>query len=300
MFMILIRNTDLIVPVIRSMTQTLIRLLVGCLLILSTACTGPAVTGAFAPTGGPGIMVTEYPLVEQSVDNPDHAGFSRYAQTAVTANHSNRFHDSNETETLNIDLGPYGMHLECNPVPPYSGYALYHGDTLLQGDIARFWPVSPDGLNIEKPGDIAFAFETFRGEKIIASSQGISPWIGQPDEVSHPEALDQDQRLAFASVDGDMSFLGASEQPPLPVENDGQTPYLYRQMIAGSPFVIENHNGLVNLIYQGQNLSYRYDMVVTGLPGDLVILNPGGSGDTAWFFALRDGLWYYVEISFEK
>jgi hypothetical protein len=30
--------------------------------------------------------------------------------------------------------------------------------------------------------------------------------------------------------------------------------------------------------------------------GETSIFNPGSDGHIAWFYALRDGLWYYVEV----
>lgn len=166
------------------MTKTIFLLLVGCFLIISSGCTGPGLAGSSPVGNSPGLVVSEYALVEQSVDNPDHAEFAEFARVTVKGSHANRFHNENETEAINTVLNPYDMHLEGNPVPPYSGYALYQGKTLLQAGIAHFWPVSYDEINIDDPGDFSFPFETFQGEKLIASSQGITP--GPASQVKRP------------------------------------------------------------------------------------------------------------------
>lgn len=93
-----------------------------------------------------------------------------------------------------------------------------------------------------------------------------------------------------------MPFLEYAEQGAAKYESNNQIVSIYQQLIGSSPFAIEDQDGQVNLSFQGRTLSYHYDMVVSGLPETLGNFNPGGSGDTAWFFALRDGLWYYVEV----
>lgn len=67
-------------------------------------------------------------------------------------------------------------------------------------------------------------------------------------------------------------------------------------LLDGHPLYFYDKDGLTHLNYAGDDLPYHYDQVVRQNTGDLAVFNPGTSGGVLWFYALRDGLWYYVEI----
>src|SRR5690606_15632122 len=90
------------------------------------------------------LEVREYPLVEQSKDNPTHLAVQKHVTAAVAAQrHGWRFPGLEEAVSApNHALKPFGFRLEANSAPPFSGYTLYHHETALHSDIAQFWPVS--------------------------------------------------------------------------------------------------------------------------------------------------------------
>ena len=72
------------------------------------------------------------------------------------------------------------------------------------------------------------------------------------------------------------------------------------QILNGEPFYFYVSSdvlpGRIHMHYAGSDLSHSYDRVVHEQQGSTEIFNPGGNGRIAWFYALRDGLWYYVEV----
>ena len=68
------------------------------------------------------------------------------------------------------------------------------------------------------------------------------------------------------------------------------------RLLDGKPFFFFEKGGKFSLSYAGQELPVKYDEVIHGwccLGGEL---NLHGNEHMAWFYARRDGMWYYVEI----
>jgi hypothetical protein len=65
--------------------------------------------------------------------------------------------------------------------------------------------------------------------------------------------------------------------------------------LRGRPFFLFVKDGLTRINYAGQVQPYVYDAIVPGDTPETALFAPGASDDVVWFFALRDGLWYYVE-----
>jgi dipeptidyl aminopeptidase/acylaminoacyl peptidase len=66
-------------------------------------------------------------------------------------------------------------------------------------------------------------------------------------------------------------------------------------VLDGRPIYFYERDGITRMNFDGRDLPYRYDQVVSGNSGELSVFNPGASGRMVWFYALRDGTWYYVE-----
>jgi hypothetical protein len=291
-------------------------------------------TGSGAPL--PLVRVHEYPVVEQSIDSPTHAGFQDRVPGAVTAIRGAwRFPNLEDSISgPNQVLAAFGYRLEINPAPPFSGYALYQGDLEVQRDIAHFWPVS---IHDEggQAGDFLLAFETLTGERLVASSGGISPWPGhEQTEVRTPPVFYQG-RIAYAQsvnggvkvmADGDVLYTGLSDSGAIPhrlvtwahpsgashwaveiagtVILDGQDfneiagydEVFHWQIINAHPFFFFLDNGLTYLSYAGTVQPFFYDYVIRGGHDEASLFNPGSNDQMVWFYALRDGLWYYVEV----
>jgi hypothetical protein len=333
-----------------------VTLLVLCIIGLSGCAQGPS---------APEVKVQEYPLVEQSTDNPTHRTFQDYVPPAVKTRTGVAFQEGGEIAAPNRALAPFGYRLAGNPKPPFSSYALYHGDILVQTDIARFWSVSIKASGTgERSNDFLFPYETLSGEQLAATSTGIISWPGsagnQPGAVTdRPGGLTPPvyfgSRLAYARSMGsgvavdvyagsDLLYSGDDTlETNAPVPVTGQVPEemhtwsdlagtlhwavestLYGsntpagrlvidgqdinqlkkaddvfglQIVASNPLYFYQSAGKVQINFSGKDLPYYYDQVVHDNPPETAMFNPDSESGLVWFYALRDGLWYYVEIS---
>jgi hypothetical protein len=244
------------------------------------------------------FQVHEYALVEQSIDNPNHVEFQQHVPAAVVARRIGwpftRPEDA--IQTPNLALAPFDFRLEVNPTPPFSGYALYHDHLLIQRDIAVFWPVSlQKAKDSDSESDFLLSFETMDGEKLVASMAGIHPWPGQDEPVGSPPPDYFGNQMAYAeSVGSEFSIYAGSELLYNGASSDEGV--FGWQIIAGQPFYFYNRGDIIHLHFADQDLAYTYDQVVHNNSGPIAIFNPGGAGRIGWFYALRDGVWYYVEV----
>jgi hypothetical protein len=72
------------------------------------------------------------------------------------------------------------------------------------------------------------------------------------------------------------------------------------QLLGGKPFYIFRQGKQMGLSHDGQTLLYRYDDVIHGfLCCDPAVYNIQSSSIGVWFYAQRDGVWYYVAITGE-
>jgi hypothetical protein len=235
------------------------------------------------------LAIVEYALVEQSVDNPDHAAFTERARQAVlmqrgglgASRHCDRLAEDN------VILAPYGLRIELNPTPPFSAYALYQGDRLIHRDITHF------SETILYANDFALPFETIHGDRLVADTLGLRRISTASSARKVSAALVDGGGLAYAALPVSASVAYAGSAPAEAQAAFGS------QTLSGQPlqFVANSDSGSqVRLHYAGSDLPYVYDSVIHGQTGETAVFNPGSSGSIAWFYALRDGLWYYVEI----
>jgi hypothetical protein len=244
------------------------------------------------------LMVHEYPITEQSVDNPDHRGFLDRVSAVVGTQHNGLFTASAQDQLAapNRALTRFGFHLTQNPYPPLSSFALYQADTLLVGDISHFWPVS----YISNGKDFILPFETLDGAALVASVNGVqgAPGESQDDNTrAAPPGYSAD-RVAYTAVSAellDIRTYAAPEGNAFKQSQDSAEVY-YSQWFGGNLLDVYPQDGQIHLSYAGRDLAYVYDQVVHNQTGDLAVFNPGGNNAIFWFLALRDGVWYYVEI----
>lgn len=222
------------------------------------------------------FRVIEYPLVEQSTDNPDHPAFADRAIQAVAARRAGfgLFRPVDIVEAPNQMLKPFGYEIAHSDVPPFSSYVLFHQGAPVVRDISRFWQV-----NAGSAEEFVLVMETLTGEVLAASNGSVDLIVAADAEV-------EDRRLVYA---GDASLL------PIGNAASAVSGAIYQQEIGGEPLVLYHRDRLAQLSYAGQELAYTYDAVMYAGGPESAMYNPGSSGRLMWFYALRDGLWYYVE-----
>lgn len=289
-------------------------------LVLTLVGLGMLLAGC-GTTSGP--QVTEYALVEQSIDTPGSATFGARVPRAVAERQPAR--GAADLPRINAPLAAFGIQLAANPGAPFSAFALYSGDTLLQRDITRLWPVSL----AQDSADFLLPFETAAGDRLMLTQAGVQPWPGASAQSGVAPVYYRDS-IAYAQIDRGLSifdhngllYSGAGGLTPRNLTTwqqgthwalvhdsdvivDGQSLAAQHgaeevfawQLLDEQPFFAFTRSGTARLHYAGRDLPYRYDQILHNQPAALAHLNPGGSAQAAWFYALRDGLWYYVEIS---
>ena len=68
------------------------------------------------------------------------------------------------------------------------------------------------------------------------------------------------------------------------------------QLLHGKPFYFFRKDGKIGAVYAGQPVVLGYDSLPHYGCCSAGELNPRRSGSMIWFFAEREGAWYYVEI----
>jgi len=66
--------------------------------------------------------------------------------------------------------------------------------------------------------------------------------------------------------------------------------------INGKPFYFFKKDNSVYLSYDGSTLPIQYDEVIHYQCCEPAMFNPGENSNMVWFYALRAGSWYYVEL----
>jgi hypothetical protein len=302
---------------------------------LASACSPLAITAgagssaliyANAAPAHQQFKVEEYPLVEQSKDYPNHPQFFAYVPAEVIARRAawRQVAPEDAIALPNQTLSLFGYRLAMNPNAPFRAYALYQGNTLLQENILHFWPVTLNAAS----DDFLLPYETLDGTRLVASRAGLASWPGADRLETSPPVFIGDY-LAYAAIDNSqMSVLTDAQvlyslpelAPAAPgqlsawsghwaletednVIVDGQSMIesmnaeriFHWHTIYNQPFFFYTKSGLTRMHYAGRNLPYIYDQIITGDTPDSVLFQPGGNEHMVWFFALRDGLWYYVE-----
>lgn len=288
---------------------------------------------ANSPLGSTGFEVKEYAIIEQSSDNPTHPEFQQRVQHVLGSQQTKwLFLDLQDpTRAPNEALSPFGYHLQTNPTPPFSAYALYHNDHLIARDITRFWPVSVKASSSAAASDFLLAFETVDGQKLVASVDGLRRWpaLASAGDSTSPPVYFGDL-IAYAQTNASAvniyagsGLLYSGEAPSgsaVPSDlhtwakthwavevnghaiEDGRDLNLTHHydsvfqwhVLNDQPFYFYTKSGQTHINYAGKDLPFVYDQVVHG--GDsLPMFNPGDNGHIVWFYALRDGVWYYVE-----
>lgn len=67
------------------------------------------------------------------------------------------------------------------------------------------------------------------------------------------------------------------------------------RILKDKPFYFFKKDGKVHISYNGEILSNSYDEVIHNKGSEPAVCNVRSNDDMIWFFALKDGFWYFVE-----
>lgn len=236
------------------------------------------------------VIVHEYALVEESIDNPNHADFAQRAPQAVLNQREGwkMARPIDAITSLNAALAPFDFSVQANPDPPFRAYALYQNQTLIARDLANF-----GNLSIQPYGkDFALPVQTLDGHKLIATQNGLRAII---ETLSDEQSIASTGPIYQEGLQSGGEFSGRGDAMPLGLP-DGQKPenVVYAQGFGSGAFFLYSANGQAHIRFNTTDMPFVYDRIANDAAAPAFC--PGGTQHSIWFYALRDGVWYYVEI----
>jgi hypothetical protein len=300
-----------------------------------TSSGGPSDTSSSTCSAHP-FIVEEYPIVSAAEDNPDHFEFRQRINPAILAIRRLWREPAAAAQVAypNQIMAPFGYRLVPSTAGEFADftypvYELYHGDTLLVSDVTHVWPiavsstgdrfvllldsltqptlgVTQDTVGIVNQSNFVYIPPVFvggdlveveanweegefilkHGEEILYTVTPTGPFVEPP--VKALWAWDTHWVL---EVDGEVIIDGQSLNQQL-----GYDEIFAWQLLDGYPFFFFKKNGHIGVSYCGEELAYQYDDVVHYACCEPSMFNVSGNQTMVWFYALRDGLWYYVEM----
>jgi len=284
-------------------------------------------------TGSSGLIVEEYPLVSALEDQPDHFEFrDRVTQAILDVRRAWREPDlMAQVAYTNEIIGQWGYALrsfdEISPGGP--SYRLLHLGSVLLSDITCVWPIAvnsdgtdfrllldslsqpllvvvPDTVGLMNTEDFVYIAPVFVGSDLY---EVVADWSAPQFHVTRNGEIVYTVTPTGPFVEPPVKALWAWEWHWV-LEAEGRViidgMILNQQLgfdeifgwrlIAGQPFFFFKRDGKIGLYYGGQIVEpYRYDEVVHYMCCEPAIFNIGGNETMVWFYALRDGVWHYVE-----
>jgi len=277
------------------------------------------------------LVVEEYPVVSKDLDTPNHFEFNQRILPAVLERRKTwrgRIPER-RADAANQALAHFGYRLQPKSDPPGPRYDLYQGDTVVQADISTVWPISVAASG----SDFALLVEDERGRSLLVTRGTTQPWDAARHGFIAPVMVGLDLVSVEATANGQDWLVRRGGQVVYTVRNkpigpanplkglwswsghwvlevDGQVIVDGRslneelgyqevfawQLLNGQPFYFFKKGGRIGVSYAGQTLAPRYDEVIHYRCCEPAAFNVAGNGTMVWGYALRDGLWYYVEI----
>ncbi|RJQ41586.1 MAG: hypothetical protein C4545_06595 [Anaerolineaceae bacterium] len=276
------------------------------------------------------LIVEEYEIVDTNTDSPTHFEFLQRITLDITekrARWKNLAPDL-AVQDINAVLTKYGYTIEHDPMLSSYTYRLFKGYTIL---LDAAYPLGYATENQDQR-DFALMLQTYDGTTYLLQKAGLEKW--QSDEgFSYAPIYYQDD-LIYPVIASTIQITSESGQtiyetslPSNPVMNPIQTFQAWNghwilekegeliidgeslnkelgfqeifnwQIIQGEPlfFFQEEKDGPYSMMYAGQQLDHKYDSIVHYQCCEPAAFNPAGNTYMVWFYASRDGKWYYVE-----
>lgn len=280
-----------------------------------------------------GLTVEEYPIVAKGVDTPSHFEYmQRISPTILDRRRAWREPSAEKfVEPYNAVLAAFGYQLvpkeKADCAFPF--YDLYKGDTLFLSELWEVWPVSMNGTG----DDFAMIVEEFNGPTTLVRRDAVKRWdqsrhaflppVFAGDDLVAIETDEQHQQFAVRRGNRTVySFTISGPRVDNPVKGlwswmghwvlevdgqvlvDGQSlnqelgydKIFGWRLLSGQPFYLFRKDNHIGVSYAGQVLPYWYDEVIHYRCCEPAAFNVAGNEAMVWFHALRDGMWYYVEM----
>ena len=282
------------------------------------------------PPVGARLTINEYAVVSAAEDTPDNFDFMARIPPEIRDAHAVEKYGNPDTlvETPNELLAPFGYRLQQNPVMSSYSFELFKDDALIVEGISSFSPITvkADGT------DFTFTMDLTNGDQLIAVAGTVGKRNGAEVLREAPvyagsaliEAWYEHDGVVVTSDGARVFFTPARFEVDYPlkglyawqgawvIEVDGEVfidgdnlndaldyaKIFGWHLIDGKPFYffIDKEDGSTGVSYDGAVLEQEYEQVIHYACCEPAAFNPGFSERMVWFYALRDGMWYYVEM----
>ncbi|HSV85011.1 MAG TPA: hypothetical protein VLH85_00450 [Levilinea sp.] len=283
---------------------------------------------AYYPHAWAGLTLEEHAVVEAELDSPLLSGieFKKHIPEAVLEKHAGLREISQEQslDDLNQVLEPFGYQIEAGT----QVHRLLRNGELLSEGITHFFPISVNAAG----SNFTLVFEGPRGVYLL-QKDGLVDWnmtrslytrpvyvggdlitVGQGDDnwlylnVLRNGEIIFTKTLAFTSEVPVRSLQSFNGQWVLETNDAliidgvdigqqlGYDEVFHWQPLNDRPFYFFLKDGKIGLSYDNQVLPVQYDLVIHGQCCEPAIFNPAGNDAMVWFYALRESVWYYVEL----
>jgi hypothetical protein len=275
------------------------------------------------------LTVEEYPIVATGVYTPDRLEYMRLISPTILARRQawRNLPPDKVVESTNQVLVKFGYRLEHNPIKSSYEYRLYQGDTLVQDQIQGFRYVTVN----QRGDDFALPLQTKTDGNVLVRRDRIEPripstltympvfWgnelltvrtdrsqvlVQQSDRTIYTIPIPAEFAVAdpvkglwawkghwVLEVDGQVIVDGKSLN-----EEQGYDEIFGWRPLNGQPFYFFKVGDRIRVSYAGEVLPHQYEEVIHYRCCEPAAFNVGNSEVMVWFHALRNGMWYYVEM----
>ena len=300
------------------------------IIFVLSACTSPtgAASISLAAAGKtPPLTVEEHAEVKDAVDKPTHFEFNQRITPQVFEKHMalRNLPPNEKAAAVNAVLESFGYALRHNPPLSSYTYQLFKNEQLVLDDVGPFWQATQR----EDGSDFVLPLETGQGKLVLVSREKMEDWgsvfpppiyfgneliVAQEDNGKEVvRRLSDDQVLYSQPVTSSpvempiKTFEAWQDHWVLEADGvlviDGQN--INQQLgydaifnwvvLQGQPFIFFTKGQRTGIFFAGKEQNAAYDEVIHYQCCEPAAFNPGHELSIVWFYALRDGMWYYVE-----
>jgi hypothetical protein len=276
------------------------------------------------------LTVEEYAVVEASLDSPSHIEFLERIPDEVLEKRAAWRGSAKEVRLAgnNALLEPFGYALKARQQGGWELFDLYQGDELALADISIFWPVSVNATGDE----FAMVVELWNNGYLLVqhgqteewdmgSSLYVPPVFYGDDLLSVRWDFERGQAQVWLGAQQIYAFAGVflvdtpvkglwvwGEHWLLEVDGfliqDGEVlnerlgyeDIFGWHLLNGKPFYYFRKGPRVGISYDGRTLPLYFEEVIHYRCCEAAMFNNAGNDDMVWFYGLRQGIWYYVEM----
>jgi hypothetical protein len=280
-----------------------------------------------------GLTIEEYAVVSVTVDAPKRFEFMDRVPEDVLARRAawRDFDAERRLSRLNEALAPLDCRLTAEETTEWRGvfYGFHCEDRQILSSLRRVWSVSvnasgtdfafvaenapnksPGYLLVQKDtmhplSDWGYVVPVYRGDELLTLERlGDRQFaVKQGEEVLYTyrdRGIRADRPIKRPLTEGENWILeargevivnGSSLNQRLDVDE-----IFHYVILQGQPLFFFERGGQVRISYGGEKLPVVYDKVVHYQCCEPAMFNVRSNEHMLWFYALREGIWHYVEI----